>query len=255
MTAMSGQRIWIHNGNVEPVTSLNTHTAEQEEQFLKVGSVRLTTGHLGTEIRWTVNSPCVTSLFKAIQWINSARGPFILRFFAIGWFEEMYREPAAAVRRIEQVLARGDRHFTSRVFIKEAERDTATMPTVMKDALLGQSFQPEYAVDCEYDEHSNLFRVERVGPKSAIGRVWGTYTSSHPCQSIGSFSDPVSACYIDVLKSNQPRYDHVLAALRLPDNALHWVPYHRVIFPKRNDNGQRGVAVIAQIARVDIQVL
>ena len=44
--------------------------------------------------------------------------------------------------------------------------------------------------------------------------------------------------------------------LRLPDNAMHWVPYHRDRFSRvAMTSGEQGVAVvIADIARVDIQV-
>jgi hypothetical protein len=252
---MRGQRYWIHQGSLEPLLGSALNGAEQEERFFNNGSVRLTTGDLGTEIKWVVNSPCVTSLFKAIQWLPSVKPPYILRFFAVGWFEEVYRESVAAINRIEQVLVRGDRHFTSRVFIKEAATSSVNLPDVLKEALNGQGVSEEFSVDCAYDEHSHHFKVERVGPKSAIGRVWGTFTSSHPCQSEGSYGDPVNATYEDVLKHNRPRYDHVLAALRLPDNALHWVPYHRIVLPRRNEKGEAGVAVISQIARVDIQVL
>jgi hypothetical protein len=252
---MRGQRLWVHHGKMEPLLSLKTYTPEQEDAMLKSGCVRLTTGELGTEVKWVVNSPCVTSLFNAIQWLPSVRPPYILRFLAVGWFEEVYREAAAATQRIEQVLARGDRHFTSRVFIKEANVLSENLPQVMAEALKGQQISYDHSVDCSYDENSNLFRVERVGAKSAIGRVWGTYTSSHPCQSVGSYGDPVNETYKEVMRSNKPRYDHVLAALRLPDNALHWVPYHRVVYPRIDDQGNRGVAVVSQIAKVDIQVL
>jgi hypothetical protein len=252
---MRGQRYWVNQGKLELLSGQLTRAAEDDELSFQRGSVRLTTGDLGTEIKWLVNSPCVSSVFKAMQWLPSARPPFILRFFAIGWFEEVYREPAAAIRRMEQVLARGDRHFTGRVFTKEANVNSQFLPDVLKDVLNGQGVSNDYSVDCAYDEHSHLFKVERVGAKSAIGRVWGTFTSSHPCQSAGSYGDPVNATYEDVLKHNRPRYDHVLAALRLPDNALHWVPYHRIVFPRHNEKGEAGVAVVSQIARVDIQVL
>jgi hypothetical protein len=45
--------------------------AAKEDQFYQEGSVRLTTGDLGTEVKWVVNSPCVSSLFKAMQWLPS----------------------------------------------------------------------------------------------------------------------------------------------------------------------------------------
>ena len=253
---MRGQRIWVHQGNLVPMTmAQRPFSHESEEQKLSAGEVRLTTGDLGTEVKWHVCSPCIASLFKTIEWVATARGPIILRIFAIGWFEEVFPDAASSIARIEQVLARGDRHFTGRVFIKETPIDSAVTPDVLRAAFAGQSVPPDYAVDCTYDENSQLFRVDRVGAKSAIGRVWGTFTSSHPCQSAGPYGDPVNATYDAVLRSGKPRYDHVLAALRLPDNALHWVPYQRVVYPRQNSKGGPGVEVVSQIARVDIQVL
>jgi hypothetical protein len=252
---MSGQRYWITRGILEPdLHGLHTSPDHENRQFSS-GAVRLTTGDLGTEIRWVVNSPCVSSLFKAMQWLPSAKPPYVLRFFAVGWFEEVYRTPGAAIQRIDQVLARGDRHFTGRVFIKEASTSSTLLPDVLGETLKNHLAPDDYAVDCSFDEGSRMFRVERVGAKSAIGRVWGTFTTSHPCQSVGSYGDPVNATYEDVLRTGKPRYDHVLAALRLPDNELHWVPYHRVVLPRQNGAAALGVTVVSQIARVDIQVL
>lgn len=252
---MRGQRYWVHQGQMDAVASLPGVVPANEDQIYQGGSVRLTTGGLGTEVKWVVNSPCVSSLFKAMQWLPSVKPPYILRFFAVGWFEEVYREAHAAVNRMEQVLARGDRHFASRVFISEAAVSSPQVPPVLKEALMGQGISEDYSVDCVLDENSGLFHVERVGPQSAIGRVWGTYTSSYPCQSVGSYGDPVNATYEDVLRHNRPRYDHVLAALRLPDNRLHWVPYHRVVMPNAHGAKHAGVTVVSQIARVDIKVL
>lgn len=251
---MRGRRYWVHRGNLEPYVGGGDLSLEDEDRLLRNGSVRLTTGELGTEIKWVVNSPCYTSLFKAIQWLPAAKPPYILRFFAIGWFEEVCGTPELAVMRVEQLLARGDRHFTSRVFIEQHSPAEKAMPEVLQSAMQGNRLADEFAVDCSFDPDNHTFKIERIGPQSAIGRVWGTYPTSYPCQVEGSFGDPVNATYEDVLRTGKPRYDHILAALRLPDNALHWVPYQRVVVP-RLINGKNGVVVFAQITRVDIQVL
>ncbi len=251
---MGGMRFWVHNGVLEPFLEKIPLKADVEDGHFKNGSARLVTGNLGTEVKWNVNSPCVSSLFTVIQWLPTVKPPYILRFFATGWFEEIYHDHADAINRVEQILARGDRHFTSRVFIEQRSPNTKTIPDIIKQALRGDKIADEYSVDCSYDPINHLFKVERIGPQSAIGRVWGTYPSSYPCQSAGSFGDPVSASYEDVMRTGKPRYDHVVAALRLPDNAVHWVPYQRVVLPYSR-NGQSGVAVLAQISRVDIQVL
>jgi hypothetical protein len=251
---MRGRRYWVHSGNIEASLGGVSPKMEDEVRFLKTGSVRLTTGDLGTEVKWDVNSPCFSSLFRTMQWLATVKAPYILRFFAIGWFEELYQTTDAAIQRIEQVLARGDRYFTSRVFIEQRSPEEANMSEVLQQAIKGRGPPNEFAVDCLFDPETHHFKVERIGPQSAIGRVWGTFPTSYPCQVEGSFGDPVNASYEDVLRTGKPRYDHVLAALRLPDNALHWVPYQRVVVP-RSIGGRSGVAVFAQIAKVDIQVL
>jgi hypothetical protein len=251
---MRGRRFWVHKGDIEPSDEGLPPKPDADDRAFKAGSVRLTTGDIGTEIKWVVNSPCYSSLFRTMQWLPTAKPPYILRFFAIGWFEEVCQTPDQAIARIEQVLARGDRHFTSRVFIEQHSPRETTMTEVLQRALTDRTSADDFAVDCSFDPEHRIFKVERIGPQSAIGRVWGTFPTSYPCQIEGSFSDPVSVTYEDVLKTGRPRYDHVLAALRLPDNALHWVPYQRVVVP-RSEHKRDGVVVFAQITRVDIQVL
>jgi hypothetical protein len=251
---MRGRRYWVHNGDIEPTPAISDSKFENEDQALHTGSVRLTTGDLGTEIKWVVNSPCFTSLFKTMSWLTLVKPPYILRFFAIGWFEEVWQTSEAAIKRIEQVLARGDRHFASRVFIEQHSTDENAMPEILHDVIHGSRLAEDFAVDCSFDPSNHMFKVERIGPQSAIGQVWGTFPTSYPCQVEGSFGDVVNASYEAVLRTGKPRYDHVLAALRLPDNAVHWVPYQRVVVPRRV-SGKDGVGVFAQITKVDIQVL
>jgi hypothetical protein len=252
---MRGVRYWVQEGNLEPLLPEQFHAAADEEEKWRKGGVRVTTGDLGTEIKWVVKAPCAASLCKVIKSLSSANAPFILRFLALGWFEEVYREYSAVIKRLEHVLANANHHVTSHVFIRESRAESLTMPEAVKDAVRHNLIAEEFAVDCVYDENRHTFRVNRVGPKSTIARVWGPCTTSPPCESEGSYGDPVNATYDDVLRTNKPRFDHVLAALLLPDNTLHWVPYHRVVFPRLPRNGSRSVAVISQIARVDIRVL
>jgi hypothetical protein len=256
---MSGQRHWIKSGSVErtdraspPVADL---TAHEEHQRLKEGEVRLTTGDLGTELRWIVSSPCVASLYAAMQILPEKASPYILRFLAVGWFEEIHVDAPTALRRIEEIIARGDRHFTGRIFFEQHRAETAELPEVLRESLDCGTVPDDYAVVCSLNRTSQNFVVEHVGAKSAIGRLWGTYKASPPCQAAGSYGDTVAETYREVLLRDRPRYDHVLAALRLPDNAVHWVPYHRLIMPQRDSNAGPAVAVISQIAQVDIVVL
>ena len=253
---MRGQVSWISAGVIELSQRSGeplTHTAE--DLRLEAGDVRLVMGELGTELKWKVQSPCYASLFRAVQFLDEARPPFILRFHAYGWFEEVYRDRGAASRRIEEILARGDRQFFSRAFVQEVDPRLVPLSPVLRHALEKRDAQDDFSVEATLDQLTHNYVVERVGPKSAIGRVWGTITSSFPCQPISKYGDAVSEAYDRVLQSGEPHYDQVLAALRLPDNQVHWVPYHRVILPKYRERGSPAVTVVSEIARVDIKVL
>jgi hypothetical protein len=252
---MHGQISWIRAGMLDKADPAELASPGLEERFLDSGGVRIVTGELGTEIKWKVQTPCFSSLLRAVHFLQEAKPPFVLRFHAFGWFEEVYREAWTAIQRVEEILARGDRHFFSRAFVQDADPNTARLSPVMRQALEVQVVDEDYAVEATLDETTNSFVVEKVGPKSAIGRVWGTITSSFPCQPTSKYGDAVSEAYENVLITGKPHYDQVLAALRLPDNQVHWVPYHRVVLPKLRDHAPRGVTIVSEIAPVEIKVL
>jgi hypothetical protein len=126
---------------------------------------------------------------------------------------------------------------------------------LLNDCLLSNVPPEEYAVECSYDDASQQFVVDRVGAKSPISKFYGTYLSSFPCQTVGSYNDTVSEAYKHVINTGKPRSDHVLAAFRLPDNQVHWVPYQRLILPKRGLPGSHSVAVISEISRISFNVI
>ena len=94
---------------------------------------------------------------------------------------------------------------------------------------------PENSIDCVYDEQSHNFRVDRVGAQSTIAKFYGMSPVSYPYVSGSSYDDIVYEAYTHVLRSGKPRYDHVLAALRMPDNIVRWVPYQRIVVPRQSD--------------------
>jgi hypothetical protein len=246
---------WIEHGVLapelvvgeEPIDRLHARRFEQ-------GAVRIVSSKLGTEIKWMTGAPSTGSLLRAILHIAKTEPPFILRYHLIGWFEETHENAAFCIKRMEEILAHGDRYFPSRAFLKAGHLGQPNVPSVIRDSLQQREPPEEYTVECSVDGVSQSYLVDKVGPKSAIGRVWGTLTSSYPCQPTSRYGDAVSVAYEEVLRTWQPRYDQVLAALRMPDNQIHWVPYHRVIFPKRRQGGF-AVSILSHIAPVDIRVI
>lgn len=246
---------WIEHGVLSPSQEVGDEPIDRlHARRFEQGSVRVVSGTLGTEIKWMIGSPCTASLLRAVLQIAVAPPPYVLRFHLIGWFEEIYALAADAVARLEEILARGDRYFPTRAFLREGNARAEAVPDVIRESLARRTAPEEFMVECTVDETSKSYVVDRVGPKSAIGRVWGTLTSSYPCQPTSRYGDAVSAAYTEVLRTGTPQYDQVLAALRMPDNQIHWVPYHRVIFPKLRA-GDAAVSVLSQIAKVDIKVI
>ena len=215
----------------------------------------MTTGLLGTEIKWSVFSPCFASLFYAIEWLPAASLPIVLRFYLSGWFEETCFTADQAINRIEQIIAKSELHLTRRTFVEEFDPKGKMLPPMLQKTWTDHMVSPENSVDCVYEEQSNKFRVDRIGSQSTIAKLYGTSPVSYACKSGNSYDEVVSEGYTHVLRSGKPRYDHVLAALRMPDNVVRWVPYQRIVVPTRNSQHSLSVSVVAEIAKVEINLI
>jgi hypothetical protein len=253
---MLGRRYWVDVGKVGTVADEDgTYSQFEERKRFDHGQVRLTTGDLGTEIKWHVQSPCHSSLYAAMDWLVTAKSPFVLRFYVSGWFEEFHRSYQDVMRRLEDIVARGDRHFTTRTMVRQFELKDKPLPDLITECLNSPASALDYAVECAYEDGTEQFAVDKIGPKSVINQVWGPFPSSFPCLPTSQYGKVVSQAYHEVSHSGKPRYDHVLAAMRMPDNVLFWVPYHRLVLPKKSSSSKPTVLVIAELSQVDIKLI
>jgi hypothetical protein len=226
------------------------------ERIHRGGAVRILTGPAGTELRWAVFAPNIASLYFAMEWLRAAKGPFILRYFLAGWFEETFTESEDAVRRLEVLIAKCDIHLTSRTYVKEAPIGHPSMPQLLRAVLQdGGKSENDYSVDCVFEEAIGRFRVERIGSRSAIAKFYGHSAVPFPCVNGGSYDDAVSAAYSSVVKTGLPRYDHVYSAMSAPDGSVVWIPYQRIILPRYDRSGKPSVTVTSEISKVDIQIV
>ena len=253
---MHGQRFWIAGGRKLPDSSIEHILDDVEtERFNHDGAVRVTTGLLGTEIKWSVFSPCFASLFYVIEWLPAASLPIVLRFYLSGWFEETCYTVDQAINRIEQVIAKSELHLTRRTFVEEFDPAGKMLPPILQRTWEDHTVSPENSIDCVYEEQSRKFRVDRIGSQSTIAKYYGMSPVSYACKSGNSYDDVVSEAYTHVLRSGKPRYDHVLAAMRMPDNIVRWVPYQRIVVPMHNSEKLLSVSVVAEIANVEISLI
>ena len=112
----------------------------------------------------------------------------------------------------------------------------------------------DFAIDCIFEEATGQFLVENIGPRSAVAKVYGTFPHSYPCQTASNYSQIVSEAYVQVMATGRPRHHHVLAAMRMPNNEVFWVPYRRMVLPKVGGS-RPGVTVVSEITPVDIKLI
>jgi hypothetical protein len=251
---MALRPIWIVNGKPQ-AEALQASPVHEWDMMNRSGAVRLLSGPEGTELRWIVAAPNVMSLFAADAMLDYLDGPFMLRFFSAGWFEERFSTAEQVRSRISALVMHGDRHLASRVFVDAPDPKSVRIPEFLKEVLEERAAPREQAVECRYEPEVDGFVVSHIGARSAIGRIWGTDPSSFPCLATGAFGQSASLSYSRAVRERVPVYEQVIAALRFPDQTVHWVPYHRVILPVEGRRNSETVDVVCEYADVDFRVL
>ncbi len=252
---------WVYRGDLlsrTPHALFNQDAnwdGSDEALFQRKGLVRLSVSDRGTEVCWSMFACNWASLFLTMEWIRTAPGPYKLKYFIVGWAEETYDNAADAADRISQLLAKSDVHLTTRTFVKEADPGSKRLPEVIHQTLLDGAAIPDISVDCILDDATGKFNVERIGAASTLAQMWGLSPVSYPCRSGHSFAQMVSQAYAKVLKTDEPHYDHIYAALESTEREVFWLPYQRVVLPHRFPDRRKGVTVVTAVGDVDIAIV
>jgi hypothetical protein len=253
---MNQQDLWLESGRFAPPPKNGDGRAVPENEALgRLGYVKLSVRPEATEIKWIALAANWASLMMAKEWVGETPGPYTLKYFVSGWFSETVREAGQVARRIDEIMAKSDVHLIGRVYVREVDPGSAALPQTILETLGANAAPPDYSIDCVLDEAAGRFRVERIGAKSAIAKLWGLSPVSFPCINGGSYDFTVAQAYQKVLKTGAPHYDHVLAAMVRPDGEPVWIPYQRLVLPNSNRPGRRRVTVVSEVAPVDITVV
>lgn len=245
---MEGQRL-------PPCAAHELDDAAERDRFERTGGVRVTTGPLGTEIKWSAFSPCFGSLFHAAAWIDSVPGPFILRYYLSGWFEDILETANAARERIEQIISKSELRIVKRAFVQSTENVGRSVPKLIQQAIDQPDRIHDVSIKCFYDEHAKKFKVSHIGVQSTIARFYGMEPVIYPYVNGGSYDEIVCEGYTVALNSGRARYDQVLAAMRMPNNIIYWVPYHRYIIPNAKERNRDSVTVVTEIAPIGFSIV
>jgi hypothetical protein len=248
--------LWVCNGRISaPPTDRDGENLTESKLLQRHGCVKIATGRSGTSITWALFASNWASLYFAAEYLSVCPGPYRLSFFLVGWFTEEFPTIDEARARLGVILGKSDVHLQKRTFIKEVEINHARLPSVLQSALRDRVAIPDISVDVGYDEFSGNFQVGRVGSSSLIAKYYGMNPMCYPCQSFHTYHHLVSRAYSKVLATDEPHYDHILAAFQAPDASVQWFGYQRVVLPVRFPGGHRGVSVVAVEGKVDIDLI
>ena len=248
---------WIDQGRVtEDLPSIDAGTDDENLALHRRGLVKVMfSQEAGTIVSWTVFSPNWSSLYYMMECLHLYPAPYHLHYYLAGWFSETIADARQARDRIHALIAKSDVHLLTRTYLKQAEPDPKIMPPLLQDAWGDKAVKPDYSIDCVHDDHDDRFKVMRIGPGSPIARLWGIFPVSYPCLTGNPYDQVVSEVYPHVVKTGEPHYGHVYAAMALPNRQVRWMPYQRVVLPHRFPDGRKGVTVISELTPVDIQVV
>ena len=192
---------------------------------------------------------------------------FCLTFFWSGaWARELCRDPADAVRRIQEIKSfsnvhsAASRNFSDRPINTAPESSrliSSTWRAWRKDAdslMQNESITARAAVFSPNDR--GAWGIEHVGERSSLawvfGRDWArSVTASEPLPDEG-YDDAVSAPYARVLEDRSPHLDRVVSPIQTwtaPEPF--WFEYDRLLAPIPSKKGSSaGISVLCMTSLV-----
>ncbi len=251
---MKAQEFWVCDGRMVP-RPLDEHGNPCSERSLlqQKNHVKIELAPQGISITWYMAVANWSCLYFVSEWISAFQGPFELKFFNAGWFEETYQTSKAAKKRIDQLVCKSDVRLSARVYTRDFFGSTTRISDELVDLLKTGEPDQEKAIVCHVDTDYGKVDVESIGKKSLMAEIWGDTHTSYPCQTGHSYDKSVSKAYFRALNENRPIYDQVLASMVKPDGNIHWIGYQRIIFPKLSKSAKSNhVMINCVLAPVDI---
>ena len=252
---MDGTEYWVVNGKVDNDPFSRPGIDDPETLMQRSGGVYVNTAGRGTIVRWAMFASNWASIYYVAEILGTLPGPYTFEFFLSGWFTQTVSDPTEAYLRLHDLIAKSDIHLRQRTFVKAMDPNNSTwVPSLLADVYKERTSDPDVTVDCFLEPETNRFIVDRVGANSGIAKLFGRQPDTFPCLSGHSYDHVVSSAYKQVVRTGEPHYDHVVASLPMKQTA-HWFTYQRVILPHNFIDGRKGVSVVSEFGKVDINLL
>jgi hypothetical protein len=248
--------LWIEKGRlVQKPPSEGGQAIPERVLFERMQLVRMNVDKSGVTLRWHMLAANWSSLYFAKELIATFPGPYRFEYYVAGWFSETLQHPADAVDRLDELIHKSDVHLSSSVYIRDGDVGREDMPRLLRSALRANYAQEDDSIDCIMDPASGRYRVQRVGSRSTIARLWGMSPISYPCLTGHTYDQVVSKIYPEVSRSGEPHYDHICAAMTTATGETMWIPYQRVVLPLRDTRAKKAVRIVTELAKVDVSPL
>lgn len=228
---------WIDRGKALPRLPANIFQDNLDLPFRHFSLISVRAEGNVTSVRWDPRYPDTASIATAVEKIYEANSATNLIFYKDGWFRETFPGPHAAVERFHAIHTLKDVAISKAGFIKNRPFDPDTLPPLIKLMMRFPRVFKDYAIEAIFDENNEDYPITYAGPKCATAKILGTDWLNDPDLDLGTqnqaWDREVTRPFGEVLSSWKPRYDQVLAALARPGGEPVWVPYHRVVLPRR----------------------
>ncbi len=258
MTGLAPER-WIDRGKPLPSLGPDYFKGNLNLPFRYFALIQVRSVGNITQVRWDPAHADKASIDAAVQAIMQANAATTLVFYKSGWFKEHYSSASDAAARLLMVGIMGDVKISRSAFIKEQNCRFDRLPPLIKLMMRNRQMYHDYSIETAFDERRNWFPPTRSGRLSATAQVlgpdWITNGALHEEPQNKPADDEMVREYHGVLKSWAPRYDTALASLARDGEEPRWVPYHRVVLPRKTKRGGFGTSNLVALGNVDLAPL
>lgn len=128
--------LWIRDGALSKRPTRADGSALSTKFLVDtLGLVRVWSDDKGTHAQWNMGCANWASLLFLSHFIMACPGPFHLKYFNMGWFEEQLPDAVDAQHRIEELLTKSDVRLVERAFTRVAQPTRNATPDTLREAL------------------------------------------------------------------------------------------------------------------------
>ena len=246
---------WIDRGQSLPRLGPDSFKDDLNLPFRHFSLVQVRTQANVTHVRWDPRHPCRSSICAAVEAVLKAGTAAMLHYYKSGWFSEPCATAEKAAIRIFEIQDAKHVDILKPAFVRQTAYDFKNIPPLIRLMMSNPYIYGEYAVETVYDGEDDWFPATFSGRHSASARILGSDWIEQGLLGESALNrdadDEITREFAGVLNTWKARYDQIMASLAREDGEPRWVPYHRVVVPRKTKDGY-GTANLIALGPVDL---